>query len=227
MSARRRLSVALALLTSACAQNAILELQVELPPAPATGPRFAQVQVRRAAGNGFDAVWMGSDPRTVELGDSAQWDCISVVTNDDTIDLNVRVRFCRESNCLGFGDDTAPERRYHLEHPFYIGRRTYWTTRIAAVPQCTTDADCEVGRCIDGLCGCLLDADCCAGCDCDRGGDCFACEAGGCVQQIDRCRIAGCIRDGDPRDFCTSEGQHICETSAYDRREAYMCTVPD
>lgn len=219
--------VALALLASACAENAVLELQVELPPAPPGERRYAQVQARRAAGNGFDAVWMGSDPRTVELGSAPQWDCISVITSDDTVDLNVRVRFCRERDCLGFGDDTAPELRFFLEHPFYIGRRTYWSARIPSVPECSTDADCAAGRCIGGQCGCATDQDCCpaGGCRCPDEG-CFTCQAGGCVEEFGRCRIEGCVADGRPSNFCTELGEHFCESFPYDRREAYMCTLP-
>lgn len=221
--------VVLALLASACAENAVLELQVQLPAAPSGGPWYAQTQVRRAAGNGFDAVWMGSDPRTTELGPTPQWDCVSVQSGDETIDLNVRVRFCHEDDCLGFGDDTAPERRFTIERPFYIGRRTYWSTTILSVPQCTADTDCAVGRCIDGQCGCALDADCCAGgCDCPTP-PCYACEAGGCVERVDRCAVEGCVADGRPGHFCVGDrtGPHFCESFDYDRREAYMCSLPD
>ncbi len=224
---RRATWALLALLASGCAENAVLELQVELPPAPTGEPWFAQVQVRRAAGNGFDAVWMGSDPRAVELTSAPQWDCISVQTNDDTVDVNVRVRFCHEIDCLGFGDDTAPERRYFLQTPFYIGRRTYWATTIDAVPQCTSDSDCEVGACVAGQCGCATDADCCpsGGCNCPDE-PCYACEAGGCVERIDRCSIEGCVADGRPSSFCTEDGHHFCESFPYDRREAFMCSLP-
>lgn len=230
MTRSRLLSLLAALAVTACAQSAVLELQVELPAAPSGDPEpwFAQVQVRRSSA-AFDATWAGPGPRAIQLGSEPQWDCISVQSDDESVDLNVRVRFCRSIDCEGLGDDMRPERRYSLERPFYLGRRTYWATSIDRVPECTTDEDCALGACLpNGHCGCTTDADCCpdGGCACP-GGQCYACVAEGCVQQVDRCRIQGCVVGGSPSRFCTEDDRHFCEAGAYDRTEAYMCTLPD
>jgi hypothetical protein len=227
----RRALLAVFLLLGGCAENAVLELQVQIPPAPDPSTEtYAQVQVRRADATGFDVSWTGDDPQGVQLGQDAAWVCTSVDSHDATIDLDVRVRFCGSPACDALGDDSAPEVRYHLEHPFYIGHHTYWSAQIAAVPECTTDADCALGRCVDGRCGCETDADCCPAGDCSTcGGDpsgtpCPVCEGepASCVVQVDRCHVEGCI-PGRTNNFCASDGRHFCESNGIDRTEAYMC----
>lgn len=225
----RRAWLAAFVLLAGCAQNAVLELQVEIPPAASSAdPVYAQVQVRRTDATGFDVSWTGDDPPGVALQQDASWVCTSVDSHDASIDLDVRVRFCQSPSCDALGDDTAPEVRYHLEHPFYIGRHTYWSAQIAAVPECTTDADCLLGTCVAGRCGCSTDADCCPEGDCSMCGGshapCPTCagEPAACVTQIDRCHVEGCI-PGRTNDFCAEDGRHFCETNAIDRTEAYMC----
>jgi hypothetical protein len=223
--------LALALFLAGCAENAVLELQVTLPPAPAPAsedddPWYAQVQVRRSSAAFVeDGFWSGTDPRAIQLGESRQVDCISVVSHDDTVSLNVRVNFCRSPDCDSDDRARVPELRYSLEHPFYIGRHTYWHTTIDRVPECATDDDCTRGVCLsaDRRCGCATTADCCpAGEPCRH-----ECIAGGCVEQIGRCAIEGCVTGGDPSDFCNLAGQHLCETGGVDRVEAYMCSLSE
>ena len=218
----------LAMILAGCAENAVLELQVELPPAPqpATGePWYAQVQVRRStAGFVEDGFWSGTDPRTIQLGESRQWDCISVESHDDTVSLNVRVNFCRSPDCGSDDRARVAERRYTLEHPFYIGRHTYWHTRIDRVPECGSDDDCTRGVCLtaDRRCGCATTSDCCPpGEPCNH-----ECIGGGCVEQVERCAIEGCAT-GTTTDFCNLAGQHLCETGGVDRVEAYMCSLSE
>lgn len=201
-----------------CAQNAILELQVELPPAPTPDDWYAQIQVRRASDHPFDIPWTGGDLEAIELGPQRQWDCVSVQSFDPDIDLNVRVRFCRSPNCLDLDDGTPRERWYRLEHPFYVGRRTYWSTQIAEVPECETDGDCGgVGVCIDGVCGCELSAECPGA---------MTCEAGNCLDAVGRCQIEGCI-EGDSTTYCSDgDGPHFCETNANaDRDSSFECDL--
>ena len=229
MSERRRaarfVTVVALVISSGCAQHGVLELQILLPPAPADGASwFAQVQVRNAAGNGFDRIWSGTgDPSPLELGTEPRWDCISARGDDESVDVNVRVYFCRTRDCPGAA--VVPERRFHLEHPFYIGRRTYWATSIEAVPRCADDAACDtLGICVDGRCGCRTADDCCppGGCSCVDP-PCYACEDGGCVARTPACRIEGC-RVGPAGDgFCDADGRHVCESSAEERPEAYVC----
>lgn len=211
------------MLLGGCAQNAILELQVELPAAPpddGQGPWYAQIQLRRAADHPFDIDWMGGDLEGVQLTDRTRWDCISVESMDPTADLNVRVRFCRSPNCLNLPlDAVRRERWYRLERPFYIGRRTYWRTRVTDVPECASDDDCGgIGVCNDGICSCELDAEC---------SGTLVCEAGNCVDRVDRCSIEGCI-EGVSTSFCSISGQHFCETNEnIERVESFECPQAD
>jgi hypothetical protein len=211
-----------ALLLGGCAQNSVLELQLELPPAPpeddGNGPWYAQVQVANAS-TPFELDWLDVDLEAVQLGDAPQWDCISVESLDDSIDLNVRVRFCRSPNCVDMPLGTAVEERfYRLEHPFYRGRRTYWRTRIPEVPECATDGDCGgFGQCVGGRCECESDAEC--------AGE-LVCEANHCLEEVGRCSIEGCI-EGVSTTFCSIDtGQHFCETNeSIERLGAFECDV--
>ena len=225
----RILLIALAALAMVgCAQNAILELQVELPAAPpddGTGkPWFAQIQVRRSSDHPFEIPWTGGDLTSVELGAAPQWDCISVQSFDEAIDLNVRVRFCRSSNCLDIDDGRRRERWYEVEHPFYIGRRTYWRTSITEVPECESDGDCGgVGVCTDGVCGCELTTECPSSMTCATGDET---SLGNCVLVVNRCQIEGCI-EGDSTTYCSDgSGPHFCEENANtERLGSYECDV--
>jgi hypothetical protein len=216
-------SGALALLATGCAQNAILELQVDLPPAPLPsdgGSWFAQVQVRRASDHPFDIPWMGGEDQVFELGDTRQWGCISVVSGSQELDLHLRVRFCRAEDCLDLLDGTPRERLYTLEHPLYIGRHTYYRiTDIGEVPDCATDGDCGgIGACISGVCGCGSAADC--------GGGGLTCEGGTCLRTVGRCAIEGCI-EGVSTTFCSVEDStHFCESNPdILRQESFECAV--
>lgn len=221
MSARLALVLA-ALASSGCTENAILELQFELPAAPpddGTGePWYAMVQVRRASDHPFEIPWTGGDLEAIELTGERRWDCISVQSFDESVDLNVRVRFCRSPTCLNLADGTLKERWYHLEHPFYIGRRTYWSTSIPGIPACDPmapdDADCGgIGVCNadDGQCSCSLSSECPSG---------MTCVAGNCLLDVGRCQIEGCI-EGESTTYCSDgDGAHFCETNASAERES-------
>jgi len=215
--------LALALAAAGCAQTAVFELQVELPPAPA-GPDtwFAQTQIRNAARHPFDLPWAAGDPRSVELTAESQWDCISIISSDEALDTNVRVRFCHADDCLDLSDSNPPERRYTLEHPFYIGHRTYYRIQIPSIPDCTSTADCASrggGLCVDGRCGCTTDG------DCDVSSTCV--PETGCVENVGRCSIEGCI-EGNPSSFCSMDtGVHFCEREGdISRDSTYMCDLP-
>ena len=155
--ARSRLPLALlsALLAGGCAQNAILELQIELPPAPAgSSARFAYVQVA-SPNSGFDfGVDWGDEGFTVPLTDTSQWTCVSVVGASPEVDVNARVRFCQEERCLDVADGNAPESRIFV-------------------------------RCTSGRCGCSGDADCTAEDAVCRAGGCVdrvgRCDVEGCI----------------------------------------------
>lgn len=154
-----RLVVALALVlpVAGCADNAILELEVDLPASPMGEETYAFIQVRTDE-LGFDVPWSGADPVDgFLLGPTRSTQPISIVAAPRDYDRNVRVRatFCSQPRCDGFGDDIAPERRLEIEHPFYSTRRTAATWRIEDVPADTVETPdliqrCEVAGCRDG-----------------------------------------------------------------------------
>ncbi len=218
-SLRRLAPPLFALLGLGCAQNAFLELQLDLPPAPTSEEWFAQTQVTNEEGHPFAVSWMGGDIPSVPLrAGERTTDCISVEGTDDSINLHVRVRFCKSADCLSLEDVARRERWYRLNHPFYIGRRTFHAIRIDAVPECAVDADCGgLGVCSDmGVCECRAQTDCADGFVCEECAPGEPCDTGNrCLEIVDRCRIEGCV-DGPSISFCLGEGvneRHFCETN--------------
>ena len=222
------------LLLGGCAENAILELQVELPAAPpddGTGrPWFAQVQVRDSS-QALALPWSSRrDLEPLELGSAPRWDCSSIQSFDEGIDLHLRVRFCRSPDGLEAPGDARMERWYRLDHPFYIGRRTYWQTRIHEVPECMSDGDCAndpeigpVGVCTDGVCGCVVSDECPGSMTCEPDEET---GLGNCLLDVDRCEIEGCVNDVGRRSetFCSVTGEHLCERySNLESSSAYAC----
>lgn len=224
-----------ALLLAGCTQNAILELQVLVPPGPTDGDWFAVIQVRDAVREPFDALRLVTGDRPVRLTDEVQWVCTSVESTDPTVSANVRVRFCRGPDCTELADAFAPERLYTLETPFYIGARTYYRIEIDDVPICgdgTAEPSCVTnpGVCLASAsatgtsrCGCVVDADC---------GDTsiYQCVPEvGCVENVGRCFIEGCIGGPVSASFCSVDsGRHFCEASPQILRdETFACSLPE
>jgi len=218
---RRLARLAVLVLTTGCTQNAYFELQVELPAnPPGETDWYAQIQVRDQTGHAFDVNWMGGDLPTVPLEASRHWECISVQGLDPSVSLNVRVRFCQDPRCLEFVDASAPERLYSFETPFHIGARTYYRVEIPEVPICA-ESDCAEtpGTCNVERCSCTSDADCGGG---------YRCEPSvGCVLEVGRCQIEGCI-EGGISNFCsTTTGEHFCEKNPeIPRDDTFTCSGP-
>jgi len=202
-----------------CTPDGILELQIELPAAPAGETWYAQVQVRDVSGHPLSIPWMGGDPDGLVLGSSRRWDCIAVRTLDESKSVHVRVRFCRDPRCLSLDDADPPERLFLIERPFHQGASTYLQLHVPRVPECSRDAECDVGVCIEGRCSCERDADC-------RGLEYAAScvPQVGCVAEVGRCEVSGCI-EGVSRYFCSMEtGEHFCERNPHiDRSETWAC----
>jgi hypothetical protein len=141
-----------------CAKNAILELELQLPAEPETsdGELFALTQVRRADEFPFAAEWRADqDPAGVPLGPEPVTDQLSVETEDETVDLHVRIRFCGDPRCTSLDDALAPELWLRIEQPFYIGQRTFWEFDVPAVPEGQpaepVEVDkCEIRGCVEG-----------------------------------------------------------------------------
>lgn len=116
-------------LLSGCAQQtAVLELFVDLPPAP-PDRGYAFAQVRRSSFS-FESTWLGEDPPPVALDATERTgDHLSVVVDEDELDLHVRVRLCQTPGCSALEDDitAAPQACAVLEQPVYLGERTRYT----------------------------------------------------------------------------------------------------
>lgn len=148
---------------SGCGENAILELTIDLPPAATidgADRRFAIVQPRTSS-NPFTDEWPPGDLPPIELGADPIEDRVSVVTEDTSLDVHFKVRFCRTDDCtaLGMGgvpgDDVTPEVWYLLEHPFYAGKRTSFHIEIPTMPAAPPAEPevvdrCDIEGCITG-----------------------------------------------------------------------------
>lgn len=150
---------AIALTGAGCAQNAALEVELTLPPGPTDGTTmFAVVQARDAAEFVLEEEWRGGDLEPIALipGEAIE-DHVSILSTDASTDLLIKVRFCTSPDCIDIDDATSPDRWFEIEHPFYIGKRTYWTAEDA-IPEIPTERDtaplfvgrCEVEGCITG-----------------------------------------------------------------------------
>jgi hypothetical protein len=223
-----------------CAQNAFLELQFRLPADDGSG--WWAIAMLGSPTEPSTAL-EGMEFQAIQLDASPRWDCMSVQSHVAGEDLEARVRFCHQPDCLGFDDDRIPPLVYRIERPFYIGRRTYWSAEIDRVARpCTSDKQCQGGGpespsgvCVltdpaDGVCGCRVDADCCEGDSClCLNGPCFSCEESVCVRNVDVCEVEGC-RAGDlgALGFCEPDGTHVCESRpSVDLPGSFWCALPE
>jgi hypothetical protein len=179
-------AVLFSLALCACARNAILELEIDLPPQPDGAPSLtAVVQASTRADFGED--WSALP---IETGVSLASSCTradpplpcnermldpecsaiaSIVSNSEDSPLYVRVRFCEDESCAAANDESAVEQRIEIEHPFYVGRYTQARSCIEEVPL-ATDPDPLV---------------------------------------IERCQVR--CRDGNAAQHCRLDGTHFCE----------------
>lgn len=165
------------------APNAALELELDLPPSSGT-LQHAVVQIRSAAMNPPCVDWDGRDLEPTVLAVAERTvDHISVLSSDDSIDVNLKVRFCEDPRCNSFADADAPAVWFAIEHPFYLRERTRWGARIDTVP---TGPPCDAATCRDNPSACTATA-------------------------IDRCQIRGCVTGDPASSYCTMDGAHFCE----------------
>lgn len=162
----RPVGLALLLLLSGCARNAIFELEVDLPPQPTgVAPLFAVIQVSNELA--FDASWSALErlegiplpatcarPLTPPACDvrALAPDCsevVSVVGEGDGLDrpLRVRVRFCEDAACTAARDATAPEVRVEFERALYPARYTQGRVCVDSVPATPAPEPLVVDRC--------------------------------------------------------------------------------
>lgn len=169
------------LLSSGCARNAFLELQIDLPKNEFAEQRQAVVQV--VSGEvPFEQEWAGGDPiPPVLLGASPTSTKVSIEGDADTEQkpIRVKVKFCKGAQCELLNDDVAPQVWLQIDRAFYVGQRTGYTWKIACIPNVKGQTDPPP-----------------------------VCDA---PQQttVPKCKVAGC-RSGVTSEYC-SGGKHFCE----------------
>ncbi len=110
-----------------CAEdNAVLEIDFEVPRATSSEAQFLQVQVRRGEEFPFPNVWVGSDP-SFELAEGTNQIQLSVVASALSELVHIKLRFCANESCsVTGGAEIAGELWFALERPMYLGERTFW-----------------------------------------------------------------------------------------------------
>jgi hypothetical protein len=150
-----------ATISGGCAQNAILELEVVLPQLSGPdGEVFALLQPRKPEGYPFENAWAGSDLPAIPLSAvTRRVDMVSVESDDEATDLQIKITYCNSASCTELGDALRQE-WFLIERPFYIGARTHVTLETSsslptdppgpgAVP--TVIGRCDVRGCVEGM----------------------------------------------------------------------------
>jgi hypothetical protein len=220
----RLAAIALAALLCAtgCTENAALKIILDLPPSRTEmtmmgmAPRqFAFVQIRRAADNPFEVDWDGRDLDPIQLQPPASpatspptprtVDEITILTDDDSVDLNLKIRFCIDPGCNGFEDQPAPSVWFAIEHPFYIGETTEWS---ATMPNGMPVLELEEMPAADPMMISDCDPAACSDFECTPAQS--MCD----VNFVDACQVRGCVSgDASPSGYCRMSGDmaHFCQ----------------
>lgn len=134
-----------------CAQNASFELEMQLPVAPVPGATalpdaFVRVALDTDGPENDDATFDAWNDGTAAsapeerqfslgaercLGQGRTFPCnmrMSLVTTHVDADVIVQIRFCNAGLAQCDEGSHPPELRYHIEHPFYRGQRTFLRT---------------------------------------------------------------------------------------------------
>lgn len=149
----RLLYCVLGLLSVGCARNAVLEVDLDLPPGPTN--RYAVVQFESQDAE-FTSSWGRTDSWPGEqLTTERQSVVYSVMTESIDSEVRIKVNFCTSPDCSALDDapDRVPAVWYELEHPFYLGQHTRWHVTIDAPPidppdEATMIDRCEISGCI-------------------------------------------------------------------------------
>jgi len=130
---------------------AVLEIDLDLPEAPAGETYYALPQAR-ADSFEWNELWAPPDLLPVPLVAGVRTtDRFSIVSSETDVDLLLKIRFCPTEACAG--DGLAPERWFRLEHPFYPRVTTSWSGRIDAIPTASDTEATLIDRC--AIAGCL------------------------------------------------------------------------
>lgn len=190
-----------------CTENAAFELSLDLPPSRMetvtrggdmvmVRREWAFVQVRAGADNPFEVDWDGRDLDAIQLDPLMRTpDHMSILSEDESVDLNVKIRFCVDPGCNDFEDTPAPAHWIAIEHPFYIGERTEFAPAMPIeMPMAAPDMPACSSACDDFLCTTVE-----SGCD---------------VNFVDKCSVRGCVTGDPSASYCRSasgDNTHFCE----------------
>lgn len=142
----------LALLLAGCADNAILELAVEVPEASCAAAVALEARLPEpGAGCAFDQEWLDGDRAALALGATH---AVSLVARGAEIDrpLCLRIRACvREDECPPLEVTRGARTEIEIERPFYRGH--YTALALGPIDPCA-DASARVSRCeVEGCAG--------------------------------------------------------------------------
>jgi hypothetical protein len=130
-------AVAASFLVSGCAQNAIFELTLDVP--PPVGERSRVVIEARTGDADFSTDWQQTQITGIPLTPAVRNSITASfeASGDDIVgQLKVKVRFCVDERCLDTADGpmSAPEQRYEFDRVFYQGRYTTYAVTLDELP---------------------------------------------------------------------------------------------
>lgn len=140
----------LCLLAVGCVDNAILELEVDLPPNTTDETLYAFLQTRSSVMSDFEEEWATQGLLDgFELGTEPTTQAISIVADptDYPGDALFRLTFCGTPRCDGIGDDVRAQVRLVVEHPFYSLARTRARWTVPTLPEMTIETPERIERC--------------------------------------------------------------------------------
>lgn len=160
------LVLATLLLATGCARNAMLELDVVVPPQTVADRPFAYIEVSSDISSFDESPFsiQGTANLDVMDGGTAPF---AVLTGDESTEVRVRVRYCRSASCSdiddvrAFEEGTEPGLFYSFERAFYIGAVTSYTLEVGplsaeqplAMTSVSTICRCQVAGCATTLPG--------------------------------------------------------------------------
>jgi hypothetical protein len=127
-------------------ENAILELDVTLPPSTRPAETTHAVFEVQTGASDFIELWpseahAGSVP-VPRMPSAAR---ISIAADREHAFLSIKVRFCEDTRCSAAGSAFAPETRIRIAEPFYLGEYSEVTLAIDHIP--TPIETIDMGRC--------------------------------------------------------------------------------
>jgi len=143
-----------ALFAAGCAENAILELSLDLPPTDGIR-QYAFLQARSGEPS-FEDTWSGDGSTDgLALAASGRTDAVvSIEASADQADqeLRVKLHFCTSQRCTALADGSAPEVRIRFGRAFYVGEYTTAEVMVDSVPASGSISALDVDHCLVGGC---------------------------------------------------------------------------